>query len=539
MAAANGIAANLVQITGAETIALSSSNGADTITVSNLTGTGIQQVNSDVSTYGNVETSADTVIVEGTPNADDLSYVKNDKGGLDSDGLSYNVSLISLEVTHDTAVLRGGAGDDILSTGPGVEDVAMIRLEGQSGDDLLLGTTRGDTLNGGSENDTMTGGTGTDMFLGGAGTDRIVEVRDANFALTDTTLVIGSEGTDSVTSVEESMLTGGPGANAFTISGWTGFDQLDGAGAGDSYTINMNGTRGATTIQDTGTTGTDSALVNPASFDAPFIASGTQLASGSESVTYDRNLELLSTGQVGTAATYSSEHTLSVTPSSDTLLNFTGRPRVAPSDPMNLLNFDLTLVTQPVLTVTGPRSGVLTSQSHGSVTYTEFEQISGSGRTFDLVVDAASTGWAGNKGDGTGDNFSARLDGDILRIYANGLLVFSADADSVGTVFIRGSSDDDTLVLDNSSSTFPGTFNFDGVSGAVDTLEIIGDGFATGYYVPGAVYGSGTVGYSSSSGLSQLVTFTNLTPVIVHDFTSYTFVTPESADVIAVDSPAS
>jgi Ca2+-binding RTX toxin-like protein len=536
--ATNSLGTSLLQLFGAETIAITTASGADTVTVSDLTGTGIQQVNTDVSTYGNIDASADTAIVEGTPNPDNLRYVANDQGGLDSDGLAYGVSLVSMEVVHDTAVLRGGPGDDTLGAGTGVEDIAMVRLEGESGNDFLTGTTKGDTLNGGTGNDTLTGGTGADTFIGGTGNDRVIEARNSSFTLTDTTLQIGSEGTDSLSSVEEAFLTGGNASNSFHISAWTGYDQLDGADGGDSYTIDLNGVRGATAVQDTGAGGVDSATVNHAGFDAPYIASGIQISTGNESVSYDSNLEQLHMAQAGADATYSGQNTLSVTPSPETALEFTGRPRTAPADPINVLNLDLTLVTNPTLTVTGPSSGVLTSQGHGPVTYDEFEYVSATGRPFDLIVDAASTGTSASRGDGAADDFLAVVEGDTLRIFADGALVFSTDASAVGSVTIRGSSDNDTLVLDNSGVVFPGTIHFDGVSGTVDTLEIIGGGSGSGYYVPGSVNGSGTIGYTSGDGVSQLITFVNLTPVVVHDMTSYTFVTPNSADVIAVDSPA-
>ena len=103
-------------------------------------------------------------------------------------------------------------------------------LTGGGGADVLLGNVL---------DNTFTGGPGNDIIDGRAGTDRIREVRNANFVLTDTSLVIGSE-TDTLTSIEEAELTGGAGANSFEVSGWTRKAWLNGAGGVDTVLSTNN-----------------------------------------------------------------------------------------------------------------------------------------------------------------------------------------------------------------------------------------------------------------------------------------------------------
>ena len=80
-------------------------------------------------------------------------------------------------------------------------------MQGGSGTDFLDGGTGNDTLEGNDGNDTMTGGAGNDSLVGGADTDLLIESANANFTLTNTSLV--GVGTDSLTDIENVNLTGG------------------------------------------------------------------------------------------------------------------------------------------------------------------------------------------------------------------------------------------------------------------------------------------------------------------------------------------
>ncbi|MGQ0657523.1 MAG: beta strand repeat-containing protein [Chromatiales bacterium] len=160
--------------------------------------------------------------------------------------------------------LNGGAGDDLLQGGDGNDrlnggidndtlngELGNDRLNGNAGNDILNGGDGNDTLNGGDGNDFLTGGIGVDVLNGSLGmNDSVVETRDADFILTNTTLEIGAEGTDTLLGIERANLTGGLGDNDFDLTGWTGTGNINGAGGNDtllaSSTFNITGTNAGT-----------------------------------------------------------------------------------------------------------------------------------------------------------------------------------------------------------------------------------------------------------------------------------------------------
>ena len=106
-----------------------------------------------------------------------------------------------------SAVLVGGAGDDLLIGGSGAD-----RLVGGGGNDNLLGSGGDDLLDGGRGNDSLTGGLGSDTSLGHAGDDQLIwnpgDGSDVNE---------GGDGSDTVV--------------------------VNGGGVGEAFTTTANGTR--------------------------------------------------------------------------------------------------------------------------------------------------------------------------------------------------------------------------------------------------------------------------------------------------------
>ncbi|MGB8168262.1 MAG: hypothetical protein WCF18_12265, partial [Chthoniobacteraceae bacterium] len=144
------------------------------------------------------------------------------------------------------AEIFGSLGADLLDAS-GFS--GSVTLHGGAGDDTLVGTTGDDTLDGGADNDRITGDTGVDTLDGGDGIDTLVETRNANLALTNTTFTAGAE-VDAISGFEVAELTGGAGANTINVSAFSGLsadtslDLLNGGlglGATAGVKVNLTG----------------------------------------------------------------------------------------------------------------------------------------------------------------------------------------------------------------------------------------------------------------------------------------------------------
>src|SRR5205823_6768418 len=94
--------------------------------------------------------------------------------------------------------------------------------------------------------------------------------------------------------LQAATLTGGSGANAFTVLGWSGTATLDGGGGGDAYNVSFNGTGQTVTLSDTGTSGLDTASLTGRAGDSNFTVNSTRTVEGANVLTYGASLENLS-----------------------------------------------------------------------------------------------------------------------------------------------------------------------------------------------------------------------------------------------------
>ena len=136
-------------------------------------------------------------------------------------------NFIDASASNRPVNLQGGAGNDILLGGS-----ANDSLFGGEGDDVLNGNGGHDMLDGGGNNDVLTGGSGNDSLDGGSGSNTLVEGLNTSFTLTDASLT--GNGTDTLANLQTANLTGGSGANTFTVSGWTGLGTFSGGGGSDT-----------------------------------------------------------------------------------------------------------------------------------------------------------------------------------------------------------------------------------------------------------------------------------------------------------------
>jgi Ca2+-binding RTX toxin-like protein len=200
----------IIDYHGVENFNLNPGGGADDVTLNDLTPTEVVQVN--VTVDAALSADADLVTVNGRDAADVLmvSTSPPPANRVDILGLEYSVQLRNVE-PNDTLTVNGNDGDDSIKAVPGVEATVTIVFNGGQGDDFLSADA---TLNGDAGNDLLIGGTGADTINGGPGDD----------------VIDGRGGTNTI--------TGGPG------------------GAGDTDTFLVTGTAGPDTITTTHTTGT-------------------------------------------------------------------------------------------------------------------------------------------------------------------------------------------------------------------------------------------------------------------------------------------
>jgi Ca2+-binding RTX toxin-like protein len=182
-----------------ERVDVNAAGGADTLVVNDLTGTDVTHANLDL---GPGDGAADTVVVNGTANPDNMTIV-GDANGVLLGGATPNVSIAHSEPSVDRLTVNGLAGADTIDA---------------SG---LAAGAIGLTLNGGTEADTLTGSAGPDVVIGG---------RDADTALM-------GPGDDT--------FTWNPGDQSDTVEGQGGTDtlQFNGANVAENISLSANGAR--------------------------------------------------------------------------------------------------------------------------------------------------------------------------------------------------------------------------------------------------------------------------------------------------------
>lgn len=137
------------------------------------------------------------------------------------------------------------------------------------------------------------------------------------------------------------------------------------------------------------------------------------------------------------------------------------------------------------------------------------------------------------------DDLTLRRNGAKLEVWDGGILVASrALADTRLVQIIGAHSEDDTLTIDFSAGGFfapVGGIEFLGGDGGSDLLKLIGIDGATGAYTPSATSPGSGLATVESAGQTALIAFSGLEPVEISNMASYSFVSPNSDDQLAVD----
>jgi Ca2+-binding RTX toxin-like protein len=160
-----------------ETVDFRALGGADTITISDLTGTDVRLVRSDLAgVAGNTagDGQPDQVIVNGT-NRKDAMRVRGRDGAVRVTGLTAEVRIDNAEPASDTLTVKALAGNDVIDAAPLRSTSVALTLDGGADNDVLVGSVGDDSLFGREGDDVLRGGPGQDALDGGPGNNILIQ----------------------------------------------------------------------------------------------------------------------------------------------------------------------------------------------------------------------------------------------------------------------------------------------------------------------------------------------------------------------------
>jgi Ca2+-binding RTX toxin-like protein len=167
------IASIVMDLNDVEKIDVRALGGTDTVTVNDMTGTDVAEVNVDLAGMLGGATgdgAADTVVARGTNGADIVDVVGSGTS-VSVLGLAARINVTNSEGANDSLVIAGNGGDDRITATTLPAGVVKLTLDGGGGNDTLLGSQGADTLIGGDGNDFVFGDNGDDVAFMGIGDD--------------------------------------------------------------------------------------------------------------------------------------------------------------------------------------------------------------------------------------------------------------------------------------------------------------------------------------------------------------------------------
>jgi Ca2+-binding RTX toxin-like protein len=160
-----------------ELIQFNALGDADLITINNLSGTGVSNVNLKLKSPPDSnlpDNQPDTIVVNGT-SGDDVVTVVGSATGVSVHGLSAAVNIIGSEPDLDKLIIRLLAGNDVAIATDLNAGAIGLTLDGGVGDDVLVGSAGEDVLIGDEGDDVLTGGPGLDLLDGGPGDNVVIQ----------------------------------------------------------------------------------------------------------------------------------------------------------------------------------------------------------------------------------------------------------------------------------------------------------------------------------------------------------------------------
>ncbi|HEY2413146.1 MAG TPA: calcium-binding protein [Pirellulaceae bacterium] len=232
---------------GVEQVNIAALGGADTITVNDLTGTGVATVNLNLAgANGGGDGQVDSVVVNGTNGSDGIVVASSVSGGVKIGGLSATVNIAAIDAALDELTVNALGGDDRVDARSLLAGVIGLTLNGGAGADMITGSQGNDLVIGGTGNDAAFLGAGDDTFVWntGDGSDK-VEGQGGQ----DTLQFNGAPGNESINlsaSGSRLRLTRDLGNVAMDVNG---VEQVDVAPLGGADAITVNDLSGTDVVQ--------------------------------------------------------------------------------------------------------------------------------------------------------------------------------------------------------------------------------------------------------------------------------------------------
>jgi Ca2+-binding RTX toxin-like protein len=159
-----------------ERVVFNALGGADAITINDLSGTDVVEVNLDLADASGVapDGAADTIVAQGTE-GNDVALVIGDAAGTTLVGLAASVNVFFSDPLLDRLVVNALSGDDIVESSSLAAGVIGLTVDGGAGADVLIGSDGDDVLFGGEGDDVLLGGQGIDQLDGGAGDNIVIQ----------------------------------------------------------------------------------------------------------------------------------------------------------------------------------------------------------------------------------------------------------------------------------------------------------------------------------------------------------------------------
>jgi Ca2+-binding RTX toxin-like protein len=174
------VASITMDLDDVETIDARTFGGADRLTVGDVSGTDLRQVDAGLAaTGGGDDAAADNVIATGTNGADVVTVAGSGPSAAIR-GLTARIDVAGAIAGSDRITVNALAGDDVVDASGLAATSALLTVDGGNDDDVIIGGSGPDTLLGGAGDDVIIGGPGVDTIDGGLGDNVVLGLAGAN-----------------------------------------------------------------------------------------------------------------------------------------------------------------------------------------------------------------------------------------------------------------------------------------------------------------------------------------------------------------------